>query len=72
MTEVIIDTAGPTITVRSDDDLTTVADKAMELFRDAMALYPLPKPIGDIGFVNTERSAGPEYVSAHPIDMRTT
>jgi hypothetical protein len=72
MTEVIIDTAGPSITVRSADDLDTVAAKAMELFRDAMALYPLPQAVGPVGFVSHERANGPEYVSAHPIDLRTT
>ncbi len=67
MTEVIIDTAGPTITVRADDALDIVAAKAMELFRDAMALYPLPKPIEQVGFIHTERPME-DFSYGEPVD----
>lgn len=57
MTEVIIDTAGPTITVRSSDDLDKVRAVAMDLFRETLALCPMPKQSETaIGFANNERS----------------
>ena len=71
LTEVTIDTAGPTIIIKSAEDLATVQAAAMSMFREAMELYPLPRPVGDVGFVNADRSAGPEYVSAHQVDLRS-
>lgn len=70
-TEVTIDTAGPTITIKAYVDLDTAKAAALEPFREAMALYPIPKALGPVGFANVERSSGPEYASAHPIDLRS-
>lgn len=69
--KVVIDTPGPTITVEADAALDDVAAKALELFQAAGGW---PQQGNTVGFgtvaSSTERSSGPDYVSAHPIDLK--
>ena len=67
MTKVDITTAGHTVIVESDEDLNTVAAKALQLWRDTRD-PKLDRVHGASGFV-AERSE-PSYVSGHDADLR--
>lgn len=57
MTKVVIDTAGPTITVESEAALDEVAAKALELYRETAPDWPREKPsIGAGTGFHSERS----------------
>lgn len=60
MTKVVIETAGPNITVEADEHLTNVIDKALALYKELLALCPPPDPwkreTGPTGFTQTETS----------------
>ncbi len=62
-----IDTHGPTITIDAAEDLETVATKALELFREALALCP-PRDINDgpkgMGFTTDRRETPPVQPSS--------
>jgi hypothetical protein len=71
--KVVIDTPGPTITVEAEGELADIAAKALELFKAAGGW---PQQGNTVGFgtvaANVERVGSAEYVTAHPIDLKTT
>lgn len=67
-----IEIDSPGVTIRIDDEATTIDDLArlaLALYRDAGG-WPQPTA-GSVGFT-AERSYGPEYVSSHAVDLGRT